>query len=226
MRNGLKQGCPLSPILFNLALDPLLTQLRSAGLAEERAYCDDIAIGSTRLSKIAETLPYIDHFNQASGAQTNLEKVALVSTRLVDPLELEDAGFTDAWCQSIEIAESAKYLGVPFGRDVSIDDVFMGALKKFSERVAAYMPLKGLYSVQQRVIIANSFLLPTISYLQHYFVMSKQQTHQVERMVSSWVVPAHRYTYNHLTAPSRLAGLSQPLKDAYGQLGGTPASKR
>ena len=85
MTNGLKQGCPLSPLLFNLVLDPLLAQLNRVALADERAYCDDLAVGSPFLNQIAKTLPYIDRFNLASGSCSNREKIFLLSTRESTP---------------------------------------------------------------------------------------------------------------------------------------------
>jgi hypothetical protein len=51
MNNGLKQGCPLSPIFFLLVLDPLITHLDSLQ-GDARAFCDDVAIGFTDLPTI------------------------------------------------------------------------------------------------------------------------------------------------------------------------------
>ena len=39
MEDGLKQGCPLSP-LFVLAMDPLMTRLAEVTMVEEKAFAD------------------------------------------------------------------------------------------------------------------------------------------------------------------------------------------
>ena len=215
MTNGLKQGCPLSPLLFNLVLDPLLAQLNRVALADERAYCDDLAVGSPFLNQIAKTLPYIDRFNLASGSCSNRKKIFLLSTREVHPSELISAGFPKEWSECTQIVPSARYLGVCFGRMVTIDDIFRGAMHSLSKRVADYMTVKDMYSTQNRVMIANCFLLPVLSYLQRFFMMSQEHTQEVERLMTSWIVSGHRFTHDHLTSPSRQAGLNQPLRDPY-----------
>jgi hypothetical protein len=65
MTNGLKQGCPLSPLLFCLALDPLISAITKCHI-DVRAYVDDIACGSPDTAPLALALPHFDRFNAAS----------------------------------------------------------------------------------------------------------------------------------------------------------------
>ena len=86
-------------------------------------------------------------------------------------------------------------------------------MAKLSRRVAQFLPLKRSFSLQNRVLISNSFLTPILSYLFRFFVLGEQDAAQVERLVCSWVVPGRRFSYDHLTAQTHCAGLSIPLRD-------------
>jgi hypothetical protein len=67
VQRGIKQGCPLSGLLFNLAIDPILQSLESDGAEHPAlAFADDI-------SPLA---------NKKATMQRNLDKVVGISKRL------------------------------------------------------------------------------------------------------------------------------------------------
>ena len=89
----------------------------------------------------------------------------------------------------------------------------MEAWEKFSKRTSSYMPLKSYFNTQTRVIIANSFLSPIFSYLFRFYLMGEDFQKDVEKVLTRWLVPASRFRYDHLTACTTDAGLTQPLQD-------------
>ena len=90
---GVKQGCPLSPILFVLIYDPLIRALKSFPDIDlcPRAAADDLAASSSSLPALFGTaMPAIDRFCAASGMGINKDKtVILTSLPLDDPKSLE-----------------------------------------------------------------------------------------------------------------------------------------
>ena len=211
MTNGLKQGCPLSPILFNLGLDPLLSKIADNDIDEE-AYCDDLGVGTNDWNKFPSVLQDITTFNLASGMKSNPSKCFIITTD-DSPPDLRSL-LPDTW-STVRLTDRYKYLGVLIGPGVNINDVFHEAWLKLECRVARYMPLKSFYNTQNRVIISNAFLSPIFSYLFRFYMMGEDYHRDVERLLSTWLVPARRFRYDHLTAKTREVGLTQPLQDVF-----------
>ena len=86
--NGVRQGCPLSPLLFNLYIDPLTAKLAQAFksntfIKDEMIncllYCDDLVIFGESLIEVQRGLDSISEFCSENKLVINTEKTKLIS---------------------------------------------------------------------------------------------------------------------------------------------------
>ena len=80
MKDGLKQGCPLSPLLFILVIDPLVTALTTLPEVHPRCFADDMAVGTEDWRAIATALPFVDAWSEVSRCLPNGRKTKLLTT--------------------------------------------------------------------------------------------------------------------------------------------------
>ncbi len=111
IHRGVKQGCPLSPLLFVLAYDPLLWSLHRIASHEHDpstfAFADDLAISAAALATI-----FLCMTLKISGLGVNEDKSRLTSTK---PYSRADKSLLSSSWPDVAYSKVIKYLGIPIG---------------------------------------------------------------------------------------------------------------
>ncbi|NXX82159.1 PO21 protein, partial [Urocolius indicus] len=79
---GVKQGDPMSPLLFNLALDPLLCKLETTGCGYQHcdknvtalAFADDLVLLSSSWDGMTKNIKILETFCDLTGLKLQGEK--------------------------------------------------------------------------------------------------------------------------------------------------------
>ena len=107
MTREVKQGVPLSPLLFNIAMDPLLAEVSRQGNGykfghgdsdriESLAYADDNCLLTGSAEDMNTNLAIVDRFCAETGMKLNVKKSARSA---LDLLEAELTQWTRSLCK-------------------------------------------------------------------------------------------------------------------------------
>ena len=150
---GVKQGCPLSPLLFILAYDPLLTRLVSMANTDVYAFADDAVISNENLSDIPRITKEIDDFGLVSGFGVNTEKSVLLRT--MPTTRSDDELLARTGWDGLSFASRATYLGVLMGVDVTTEDIYTKPFIKYEARLLTHRPALAHLHNQGKVHLFN-----------------------------------------------------------------------
>jgi ribonuclease HI len=211
--SGIKQGCPLSPLLFVLLMDVLHSMVKdSCPELDFKLYADDTAAGQADLHTFIPQLRTIfKKFERHTGLTLNLTKTILVSTLPPGrrgPLltALAQANWTD-----VTVKESAPYLGLPIGRKVEVGDAFRGAITKFRRRIHRYHNQN--LTLAKRILSVNVFLLPVFSFAHQFFNWPSNMKKAMLSDLDGYLRRFNSIKTDHLSTPTSHFGLPTPLKD-------------
>ena len=166
LSRSIRQGCPLLPLLYILALEPFLCKLRANpvlhGLtlpdatttARYTAYADDVTLLVTSSAEVEEVSKEIGRYETVTGARINREKS--VGLRLGSWKGCALPGpfsWTDGSC---------KILGVWFGPDLQLEKNWSEVLEKVVATIGIWSR-RGLY-LKSRVEVCSSHIYPLVLY--------------------------------------------------------------
>ena len=137
---GVRQGCPLSPLLFAVVADFLLRRLhRLFPGSVFRAYADDLSAVLPRgIRELPLLVSVFEDYAAISGLHLNMSKTVLIPLFVCHHADLsqELSRRFPLWA-GINVAGAAKYLGFFLGPERA-DLGFRKAIAKFSERARTW----------------------------------------------------------------------------------------
>lgn len=214
---GVKQGCPLSPLLFILAYDPLLVKIGALPGIRAFAYADDIALASLTVPLISPALTLISLFSELSGLGVNRDKSCVISSgppRSIPRLKLELASCP--W-PLLPLRDSATHLGIPIGRGITLGDIFDSPYKKALSILAASRSSVLSLSIPSRILFINIFVVSLFAYHFLFFVFPKEMYVTLKEIIRKMVAPFNggAYSYDSLISLHAFFSIKPPLKDLW-----------
>lgn len=142
MRQGVRQGCPLSPTLFNFFVDALSKKLLASGYGSSfegldvgaLLYADDVVLIADSAEELQGLIDTVDAFCRKWKMSMNMKKSEVMVVRgSMEPLP------DYAWVcrdQELKVVRKYKYLGIWFTDDLSWKEHINVTLAKVDKRTA------------------------------------------------------------------------------------------
>ena len=184
---GIRQGCPIAPLIFILAVEVLLTYVNETSLVQgikfntrlntatitSVAFIDDTTIFINKLRQLPQLLSILDKFADLSGLQLNKDKTKL--------LLLNTAHCVQTYCK-IKVVQSTEYatlLGLQLGY-INVDVYNWELIKKKVLKRMQFFASKTSNLVSRRKLL-TMIIGAQIAFVAQYFLPTKTYMDQLQR---------------------------------------------
>lgn len=205
---SVRQGCPLSTILYALALEPLLCGLRQrlTGLTMRgytfkcKAYADDLVLMIRNENDMRVALDWINTYGMASGSRINVNKSMAMNIGL---------GVTEDYVAPLQLKETMKCLGIVFTQDVRHTAAYNYKRLLQSIRTGVRGNTIRALDMIQRVKYVNTYMASRIPHLAQILPMPKMIARRILAAFGSFVSAGllFKVRYETLTLPLGRGGL-------------------
>jgi ribonuclease HI len=224
--NGVKQGCPLSPLIFCIIMDPLLHFLRSPPLLfrplgsglDAMGFCDDIEAPLYNKKDLTFFITVTRYFIKASGFEVNFKKTVLLPNLPMVDIEDKLAPFREylrtlrGW-ENVKFVKTARYLGILFGHGLTCEEQFAKPLEDLQRRAKKYKRVVSRFAVHKRIVTCNTWLLSILSFKHNFFMIPPSVAQSVESICAKLIIPWNTFSVDLLYNKPKFCNFNQPLRE-------------
>ena len=219
LKNSIKQGCPISALLYVLAAEPLgQAILKNANihgikipLSEKEskyfAHADDTTLTVSDKSSIYEVFKILELYSEASGAKINKQKseILCLGTGSISNEELNVLEVS--LCDKV-----TKLLGIYLGNDKQMCDSLNWDSKIKKIKTILYFWSKRELSLPGRVTVLSSLIMSRLYYTLTVYPLPEKIKNDLRLTVMNflWHSKAHLVKYQTIVGKKISGGLNLP----------------
>jgi exonuclease III len=201
---GVRQGDPLSPILFNIGIETLANAFRHSTIykgidlpgkdnIKVLMYADDTLIVFQKQSDVNEIDEILQLYSKASGAIINKSKSEIVLFQLEDINKFDVKDYT--------IKKHTKYLGIMIGHDIPTNLIWDPILSKM--RAICILWKKRSLSIQDRVVLCKSLIYSRVWYIATNQLIPQTILEEIKQIAKDFIWAGKKAPVKHKIAALR-----------------------
>jgi hypothetical protein len=158
---GVRQGCPISPLLYLIIVDLLVYKLVDVkGVIGLGCYADDNGIVLNRKGALRDVMAVIKLYEKATGVLINVGKCEfLANFQFTIPM---------VW-KGLKNVSFFKYLGVPVGCNITQEIIWSEILAKIKRTSISIKQTQ--CSFAEKIALVNTRLIPLCQYVRSFYLM-------------------------------------------------------
>ena len=166
-QTGVRQGCPISPLLFVIVFDILLVSLKKEHNPQDLSgFMNNLGMVIQKAETINSLTPTFKKYEEATGAKLNFNKCFVLSTKSFKPVGLWAEMARSNYC-----SDETVYLGVRLSKQLSPLKDWEKVILKMKKVGAAIKKRGGNF--RSRVRMVNTYLTPCMEYLARFELIPK-----------------------------------------------------
>jgi hypothetical protein len=218
IQSGIKQGCPISGLLFNIAIDPIVRSIQGRDINHRvLAYADELVLLAEKPEEMQRILDSVDRLAESINISINPKKSFSMHLSGVTPIGTRDTRFSvkNQDIRNLRDGELDKFLGKLVGFQLARDIRELARLMEVANKI-----LTSKLAPWQRLDALKTFFYPSLNFLMRTGRLQKGEWEMLDNYIRASIKNALNVSQeaenDYINGPTKFgcAGIPEAASDS------------